>query len=733
MDSESDDIIINQCPECGQGVDVSSLSPFSKIECPHCNVAVRVRTRLGQYEILGPLGEGGMSQVFSAEDITLGRKVALKILHQELSLDSKLTEMFEREAKLTASINHPNVVKVYTVGHEGGYFYIAMELVHAISVEQIIAEQGALPEEKVLQMAYDVVSGLKAAYQLNLIHRDIKPGNILVTEDGTAKLVDFGLAVVQGGADENEDIWATPFYVPPEKLVREPDTHLGDIYALGATCYHALAGQPPFVANTSSLEELIEIKSRGVDLKSVAPNATLPTVKLIERMMSYSAAARPSSYDELLKKIQIRQNELGAVPQVSAHSVKSDRKGLFVKLGIGVVTVVAVLFFVFQSKKGQSGSDEIASLLGTSGERVISAAEREAAGKMLSGRSAMVRGRFGEALNIFSDLEGNANFTQPTLGWNTFNHGLVELLMGNEKSARNAFQSLRKQKGFDDPAHKPYDVFFSQIGAILSDPLPVLRSDVRISSETFEAIGLLAAGLKNWEQDQFEEAGIFLRDFGRIGTLETDPWIAEMKPVTGKYLADLAAYEKLPNPSVQMSASDLKKVKAQLESAEDKARTSRMKQFIRARLRRAESFIEDAKKKAPPPPKVDSDVWTDEENAEVSQLQKLVESLPDYKSNYAFSEALASLENAEFTTPKGKALHQDLIEGYKKAGNFLPSLVERFNSGNYQGKIRRKTGMALDAAITSATVDTFVVDLGFGPNDVGIGAFETAWLVEAAE
>ncbi|MCH1409500.1 MAG: serine/threonine protein kinase, partial [Verrucomicrobiales bacterium] len=236
---------------------------------------------MGKYQITGVLGAGGMSQVFRAMDMHLQREVALKILHQTLSQDSALTAMFEREAKLTASILHPNVVKVYTVGQDQGYFFIAMELVDATSLEEIIAQDGALNEEKVLSIANDVTKGLKAAHEEDLIHRDIKPGNMLVTSDGTSKLVDFGLAVQQGGVDESEELWATPFYVPPEKLEGEVDTYLGDIYSLGATLYHALAGKPPFEANTSSLEELKVIKKNEVDLKSEAPEVTKPTLKLI--------------------------------------------------------------------------------------------------------------------------------------------------------------------------------------------------------------------------------------------------------------------------------------------------------------------------------------------------------------------------------------------------------------------------------------------------------------------
>ncbi|MDF1752037.1 MAG: serine/threonine-protein kinase [Verrucomicrobiales bacterium] len=733
MDSESKEIITNLCPECEQDIDVTSLSPFSKISCPFCEKAVRVRTRLGQYEITGPLGEGGMSQVFSARDVTLGRQVALKILHQELSQDEKLRLMFEREAQLTASINHPNVVKVYTVGYESGYFYIAMELVDATSVEQIIAEEGAQSEEKVLRMAYDVVSGLKAAYQLNLIHRDIKPGNILVTKDGTAKLVDFGLAVAQGGADENEDIWATPFYVPPEKLVRETDTYLGDIYALGATCYHAIAGQPPFHANTSSLEELIAIKSEGVDLKSVAPQASVATVKLIESMMAHSASSRPSSYDTLLQKIYNRQHEIGLPLQASSHSVKNRSKGFVLKAGIGAAAMIVLSLFFVQKAKVESPASELGALFANTGDRVISVAEKEAAAKMLAGRSAMVKGKLSEARKIFRDLEGNKNFTQPTMAWNTFNQGLVELLIGNEKPSRVAFGALQKQTGFSASTQDSYKTFFDSMGSVLSSPLPVLRADVLVDSTTFESIGLLAAGLKNWEMGQFEEANIFFKDFSRIQSPESDQWIEEMIPIVEKYQADLELFESLPNPSQNMDLKALRTAKEKLEKAEDNLKTrSEMKRLVKARIERANDFIKKAS--APPPkPKADPNLWTEAETAELTHLQALVSSLPDYKENYLFSGAVIKLNEIKMETPKGKALQQDLVNGYKAAERFIPGLAERLQTESFTGVVRRKKGVPLDASVKSLSAETFIVDLGFGPNEVGIDEFAPSWLVEAAE
>ena len=731
MDSESEDIIINQCPECAQDLDVTDFPPFSKIVCPSCEATVRVRNRLGQYEIKYLLGEGGMSQVFAAEDTTLGRTVALKILHQSLSQDDKLTEMFEREAKLTASINHPNVVKVYTVGREKGYFYIAMELVNATSVEQMIAEQGALPELQVLQIAHDVVSGLDAAYRTNLIHRDIKPGNMLVTPEGTTKLVDFGLAIAQGGADENEDLWATPFYVPPEKLVREPDTHLGDIYALGATCYHALAGKPPFEANTGSLEELIEIKKEPVNLREAAPGASKVTVKLIEQMMAHSAAVRPSSYDKLLVRIEACKEEKGGLPASNVHTVQTSGAQKLVRLAFVVVPLIVLLIAVLAL---QDNGDDPGVDLEPAQDRVISEEEREAVSKMLAGRQAMIDGQFPRAKRTFEELILDDRFDQPIRSWNTFNRGLVELLWGDEKGSREIFAGLATEEGFGSEELEAYARFFGKMSRLLTDPLPIRIEEIAAESDSFETIGWFAAGLKNWELGQFESADRLFTTFEKTDSPSSERWIADLKKVARRYRTDYQLLQGLPNPSRKMNLRELEDTITALVASRDSLKTrGALPGLVERRLERGNEFLALEKKAQAERARARSQEWSSAELGELGRLQAKIDSLNGVKTSYLFSDAVNELEALSTDTTKGEALRQDLIEGFRAASRFVESLAIRLNEDGYEGVVRRRSGRALDAAITAATPDSFTVDLGFGPNEVEVVAFEPSWLVEAAE
>ena len=205
--------------------------------------------------------------VFEAEDETLGRRVALKILNRTYSRDAARLEQFRQEALITASITHPNVITLYSVGYDQGYFYLAMELVGGGSLEQRIRRENKLTEGDALRIGHEVAEGLRAAQHQGLIHRDVKPANILFTETGTAKVVDFGLALfTDRGPDKSAEIWATPYYVAPEKILQNEEDYRSDIFSLGATLFHALTGSPPHQVDTHAIEELRRIKSRRVTL-----------------------------------------------------------------------------------------------------------------------------------------------------------------------------------------------------------------------------------------------------------------------------------------------------------------------------------------------------------------------------------------------------------------------------------------------------------------------------------
>lgn len=290
------------CSACGKPMRIASLAPFTNVACPSCGVHNRVKCEFGPYRLVKRHAIGGMSLVFLAHDRTLDREVAVKVLNEDYSADARRIAAFEEEARVTASFSHPHVVRVFTTGRAFGRFYIAMELVVGGHLEERIKKQRAIPEAEMLPLAIQVVEGLKAAHRAGLIHRDIKPGNILLDGQGNAKIVDFGLALLldPGGKAKAQEIWATPYYVPPETIEGHPEDFRSDMYAFGATLYHALAGRPPCNEESMATTVLREAKRKVVPLHKVAPSLSERTCALVDRAMAYQPAQRFGSYDELL-------------------------------------------------------------------------------------------------------------------------------------------------------------------------------------------------------------------------------------------------------------------------------------------------------------------------------------------------------------------------------------------------------------------------------------------------
>ena len=260
------------CPNCSGEMDVTDVGPYSRVRCPKCGEEVRVKTEMGPYHLVRRIAFGGMSVVFVARDLTLDREIAVKVLNEKFSANEKREEQFKSEARLTATVSHPNVVRVYKVGRAFDRYFIAMVLVPGQSLDERMSVHGALPEDAVIRLALQVVDGLRAALSAGLIHRDIKPANILIDEDETAKLVDFGLSLLtEDGTVRSDEIWATPTYVAPEVLEHAEEDHRADIYALGATLYHALAGVPPVELKEITNQAAGEAKKEVPSLKKVAP------------------------------------------------------------------------------------------------------------------------------------------------------------------------------------------------------------------------------------------------------------------------------------------------------------------------------------------------------------------------------------------------------------------------------------------------------------------------------
>ena len=347
---------IEVCPICHTPLDVSGLGVFSDVTCPSCGHFFKACTNFNQFQIISLLGEGGMGAAYRAIDVSLGRGVALKVVKIQANDMQAESEKLAHEARTTARINHPNVVRIFDFGECRSQFFIAMELVAGGSLDDLMQERGMVPEITALEVGIQVAQGLQAAMEIGLIHRDIKPANILFADRGTVKIVDFGLAVVASDAATSpNEIWGTPYYVAPEKLDELPEDFRSDIYSLGGTLFHAMAGRPPYEAANSSLVALKQLKSRPVSLQTFAPDVANETAYVINRMMSKSPDKRYQSYDELIEHLRFalsKASDALANPSAARTSqlrgLQAQSEGMrWINLVFPVVVILGLLVFAY--------------------------------------------------------------------------------------------------------------------------------------------------------------------------------------------------------------------------------------------------------------------------------------------------------------------------------------------------------------------------------------------------
>jgi len=254
----------------------------------------------GIYELERELGQGGMGTVYLARDTGLNRQVALKILKADLGDDPTFAQKFLDEVEVTASLAHPNIIRVYTLGEQAGRLYLVMEHLDQPSLEQRMDQSAKLSEREVLEIGIGIASALQFAHEeTGMIHRDIKPGNILFGRGNIPKLADFGLAAgARSALGQQDEIWGTPYYVSPERLNREQEDIRSDIYSLGATLFHALAGRAPFEAQTAEEVARRHLSDRAPSLRSLCPEIHEQTVYTLDRCLKKSPSARWPSHEE---------------------------------------------------------------------------------------------------------------------------------------------------------------------------------------------------------------------------------------------------------------------------------------------------------------------------------------------------------------------------------------------------------------------------------------------------
>jgi serine/threonine-protein kinase len=261
------------------------------------------------YVIKGRLGAGAMATVFKAQQVSLDRMVAIKVLPRKMSESADYVQRFYQEGKAAAKLNHPNIVQAFDVGEAGGYHYFVMEYVEGHTLFDELAAHKVFGESEALRIVIQVARALQHAHSMGLIHRDVKPKNIMLTPEGTAKLADMGLARMTSDAEaaqaEAGRAFGTPYYISPEQIRGEVDIDArADIYSLGATLYHMVTGQVPFEGPTPAAVMHKHLKEQLVPPDHLNTELSAGVGEVVEVMMAKDRNRRYASAQDLLVDLE---------------------------------------------------------------------------------------------------------------------------------------------------------------------------------------------------------------------------------------------------------------------------------------------------------------------------------------------------------------------------------------------------------------------------------------------
>jgi beta-lactam-binding protein with PASTA domain/predicted Ser/Thr protein kinase len=262
----------------------------------------------GRYRVIRRLGSGGMADVYCVEDQQLGRKVALKLLYRRFAEDLQFVERFRREASSAAGLQHPNIVSIYDRGEWDGTYYIAMEYIEGRTLKEVIREQGPAPSEAAVDIALQILRALRFAHRRGVIHRDIKPHNVLIDHEGRAKVADFGIARA-GASDMTEtgSIMGTAQYLSPEQAQGRPVDARSDLYSVGIVLYEMLTGQVPFDAESAVTVALKQVSEQPVPPAQLNPAIPPALEGVVLRAMAKQPEHRFADADEFITALEAAQ------------------------------------------------------------------------------------------------------------------------------------------------------------------------------------------------------------------------------------------------------------------------------------------------------------------------------------------------------------------------------------------------------------------------------------------
>lgn len=732
---------LSTCPVCQNQIDVTALEPFTKLKCPFCGQMVRVRRKFDHFLIHRQIGEGGMSRVFEAEDETLGRRVALKILNAQYGRDAVRVEQFRQEALITANVTHPNVIKLYSVGYDQGYFYIAMELVTGGSLEQRIRREGAITEVDGLRIGREVAEGLRAAQQQGLIHRDVKPANILFTETGTAKVVDFGLALfAERGPDASGEIWATPYYVAPEKVLDNREDYRSDIFSLGASLYHALTGRPPHKVETNDIQELRRVKCRRVGLEDSGLRFAPRTVHVVNRMLAFRPQERCANYDETVEELKLAE---GLVGQPMHRFRLASRRARWLAVGAAVLALAFLIGWLARSTGERTAvaitdTDETTQRSLTEEGVSLQAGRKTLAERFLQARELMLQGgKFAEAGHQFGQIIATGEARQPTLNWTRYNAALCDIVLGRKADAVVELTAVAADPGEGSSLVSPELAgFFRELGTLMGKDLglggPV---DATRHNGTPEGVlGRLIQGLAEWHLGDPRTGADWLKGVAgqlREGGAGLPEWVPPYAGLLPDYEADIALLAPLEKAPAPETADDCKNALAELRTLRGKLRTKgRWSVLIEEREKTLRGTMARLRMEEQRREMVAA---AELRNKELAQLAELTAALPSLAQGYDYARVVGLLRDIHFQSPEVQAALEGKLYLIEQAQAFLEQWFADIAAQGWQGRLQRIEGGSLEGRITAANLQQVTVSLERGIVPLPLESLAPETLLESAQ
>lgn len=692
--------LIQECTNCGALLDVSGEEPFALMHCPTCGAAMRVRRHFDHFEIQEELGAGGMGTVYRAMDLTLNRPCALKLLQREHSGNPDFVAQFQKEAAITASINHPHVVKVYSTGQDHGLLYIAMELVDKGSLESLMAGDDQLPEVQVLSVGIQIAQGLQAALDKGLIHRDIKPGNILFGDANTPKIVDFGLAVLQEHAGHVAgEVWATPYYVAPETVEGKPEDFRSDMYSLGATLFHALSGKPPHVVETNSMSALAEAKKVPVNLAAVAPEIASATAYALNKVLQHDPAKRQQSYAEFIEHLEFaRAGLLGILPKDEKEAAAKSGKprsyrwltyttaALTVAAGVTAFQFRAQLLARFHpvEEKAEAGG----------------AQQRKPAEEMTyeGARQLLAKGDLPKATEAFALLESKTE-AQPQKNWITLHAALVDFLAGRTEQANAKLQQISERGKYSpDPAEEDLATYFIITAERASGTKPITAEAAKeLDRRNYEALSLLLYGLKDWSLGEYEEAATLFRQYAQLMPDSRFTWVADYKGLVSAYVSEVKLFR--PAAEAAKAADSLESRKEALQTVKDARKQIRLATNYATRL---DASAQELQQKITAEEEEIARRKAEMEAADEKALTEARSKIAPLWQQFRPTEAYQVMNAVQVAGEKGKQQREASLKKLAWLARFKATLIKDVNTVGYASPVNKKTGGQMPGPIKRA-------------------------------